>query len=142
MSLPKLLTRQMLNDWGIIINQTGDNQYDVFYKGRLLTQKVGGKEHKYGQTKYYVGIVFNGRPWSFARVLYAYFNGEAPAEMDVDHIDNDPFNNRLDNLQLLTRRENLIKRPLTGINQWKNIKNYSDDSWNKLVANNKEKRNK
>ncbi len=30
--------------------------------------------------------------------------------MEVDHIDNDPFNNKLENLQLLTPEENLKKR--------------------------------
>lgn len=33
--------------------------------------------------------------------------------MDVDHIDNNPFNNNISNLQLLTRKENLDKREKT-----------------------------
>ena len=42
--------------------------------------------------------------------------------MQVDHIDNDPYNNELDNLQLLTIKENLAKRytdnPESWVNQW------------------------
>jgi len=38
------------------------------------------------------------------------FNGEIPDSLYVDHIDNDPSNNKIDNLQLLTLPENLRKR--------------------------------
>lgn len=46
--------------------------------------------------------------------------------MDVDHVDNDSLNNNLDNLRLLTRRQNLAKRfvddPENHCNQWAFIK--------------------
>lgn len=45
-----------------------------------------------------------------SRAMWAWFYGEVPANMDVDHIDNNSLNNNLDNLQLLTRTENLAKR--------------------------------
>ena len=45
-----------------------------------------------------------------ARVLYAYFFEEVPEGMQVDHIDNNPSNNSLDNLQLLTPSENCKKK--------------------------------
>ena len=38
----------------------------------------------------------------------------------MDHIDNDPFNNDLDNLQLLTRKENIAKRLVDNPNSWIN----------------------
>ena len=47
---------------------------------------------------------------SLSRFLYAWFLGDIPEGMVVDHIDNDPFNNKLENLQLLTPEENLKKR--------------------------------
>lgn len=45
-----------------------------------------------------------------SRVLYAYFIGDIPEGSQIDHIDNNPENNDLSNLQLLTVSENLIKR--------------------------------
>lgn len=44
------------------------------------------------------------------RVVWECFNGEIPEGMDVDHIDGDPSNNALDNLQILSHSDNLKKR--------------------------------
>lgn len=60
-----------------------------------------------GYSKYF------GYQWkyiSLSRVLYAYFIDEIPEGKQVDHIDNNPLNNSLDNLQLLTPSENMLKR--------------------------------
>ena len=43
------------------------------------------------------------------RMVYAWFNGEVPAGMTVDHISNDKSDNRLANLQLLTSLDNCNK---------------------------------
>lgn len=50
------------------------------------------------------------RGYMVSRIVYAWYYGTCPAELDVDHIDNDPFNNSIDNLQLLTRKDNLSRR--------------------------------
>ena len=46
---------------------------------------------------------------SYARYLYEKFNGVLDAELTVDHIDEDPTNDALENLQPLTRLENIQK---------------------------------
>ena len=43
------------------------------------------------------------------RFIWQAFNGEIPDGLTIDHIDNNPANNRLDNLQLLTNTENPSK---------------------------------
>ena len=46
------------------------------------------------------------------RVVWECFNGPIPENMDIDHIDSNPKNNSLNNLQLLTHKENLKKRDM------------------------------
>ena len=43
------------------------------------------------------------------RVVYAWFRGEVPEDMVVDHIDTNKADNSLENLQLLTQDENMAK---------------------------------
>ena len=42
--------------------------------------------------------------------MWAWFYGMVPANLDVDHINCNSLDDRLENLQLLTRAENLAKR--------------------------------
>ena len=85
-------------------------------------------EHKYGKTKIYpkVQMSYNGKGYSFSlsRVLYVWFIEDIPDGYVIDHIDNDPFNNRLNNLQMLTIEENNRKRftdlNVKCINQYRN----------------------
>ena len=53
------------------------------------------------------------------RVVYAWFRGEVPEDMVVDHIDTNKADNSLENLQLLTQDENMAK--------------YSNDLKNTLI---------
>lgn len=50
-----------------------------------------------------------GMEYSVSVLVYQTFIGPIPPGMEVDHIDNNPLNNRVDNLQLLTREENMAK---------------------------------
>ena len=79
--------------------------------------KVTGSlaRHKYGGDKFYPKVTFstgNGKSVTItlARLIYCWFIGDIPAGMVIDHKDNNPFNNRVDNLQMLTYEENLKKR--------------------------------
>lgn len=73
-------------------------------------------KHKHGTdlTYEYVGfynyITHKPTLMSYHAFLYAWFKGTVPAGAEVDHIDGDTLNNNLDNLQLLTKEENIRKR--------------------------------
>ena len=46
------------------------------------------------------------------RLVYKYFIGDIPKNFDIDHLDRNRQNNRIDNLRICTRKENM-KNPKT-----------------------------
>lgn len=50
------------------------------------------------------------------RLVWSAFNGDIPERYEIDHIDNNPENNCLFNLQLLTRMENEHKKYIDNSN--------------------------
>ena len=58
-----------------------------------------------------------------SNIVWIYYNDTIPAGYEVDHIDENTLDNRIDNLQLLTPKENLRKRKFNGANQYINSKN-------------------
>mgnify|MGYP002526378170 CR=1 FL=1 len=82
--------------------------------------------HKYtGEMKYpAITLSFDSKhyAWSLSRFLYAYFKGDIPDGYVIDHRNNDQFDNDLDNLQMLTIKQNNRKRfednPDFRVNQW------------------------
>lgn len=59
-----------------------------------------------GQNKGYLTVRLEGKQQYWHRILWVYFNGPIPVGKEVDHLDNNPLNNRLDNLQLLNHSDN------------------------------------
>lgn len=132
------LTKEMLETWGITsINYNKEsNNWEInryWFKNNsrikhniMLKISTAVRKHKYTNDKAYqiVSFAYNQKHISLplARIIYAWFNQKVPSGFVVDHIDNDPFNNQLDNLQLLTQEQNLIKRfvdnPNNCSNQW------------------------
>ena len=57
----------------------------------------------------YVNLYKNGKAKTFKvhRLVYAAFNGEIPPGMEVNHINEVKTDNRLENLNLMTRKENI-----------------------------------
>ena len=132
------LTKQDLINNGYFVE--GDKVFKNTSKGvkEIKPQTVVGK-HKYGKDKEYkcvsltIDTINNGkqRLIGLHNVIYAWYKGELPLGYDVDHIDNNPFNNNIDNLELVTHEENLKRRRIKGPNQWYYIKGYDDESWAK-----------
>jgi hypothetical protein len=120
----KALTKKDLEDFGLEISQN-DGYYKIIrhhHKTNSLRMKTttevkiikSVRSHPYGKDKVYEIIAFSNKNKTvsipLARAIYAWFIGDIPANYDVDHKDNNSMNNSLDNLQLLTRKQNLAKR--------------------------------
>ena len=120
----KKLTKQELLDAGFTDVKYIDGQWRVFRCWRKTKSKnkinteisitLACGRHKYRPNKYYKKITFsvhrkmNNIPLS--RLVYVWYKGDIPDGYVVDHINNDSFDNRPENLQLLTVGDNLKKR--------------------------------
>ena len=62
--------------------------------------------------KGYYTISINGKGHSIHRLVWEAFNGEIPTNMQIDHIDCVKTNNKLNNLRLVTPKQN-INNPIT-----------------------------
>lgn len=143
--MTKELTKQMLVEYGITDIQWDDDSQEWFITrnwygcGKCKTKTLKrvnivslvGK-HKYAPDKHYPGIVFsyNGKMISIplGRLLYCWFISDIEEGMQIDHRDNNQFNNSLDNLQKLTPTENNRKKfsdnPDNCHNHWEYLKKY------------------
>lgn len=122
------LTKQMLQQMGIynIYWDTDNNEWWIdrywyrYGKSRekkhiKLAISLAVTKHKYSKIDKSYPIVafgYNNKTYTYplARVIYCWFKGDIPEGMVIDHIDNNPYNNSIDNLQLLTQEDNLRKR--------------------------------
>lgn len=136
--MKETLTKARLQELGVT-NVTEDGK--VFVNGVEKSPYIIKAKHKYGNNCEYMaialydyskkydtvhkhkrkdGVISHWKSWAYAvktiplaRLMLAWFEGEIAGNMDADHIDGNPMNNHLSNLQILSRRENLAKRVLT-----------------------------
>lgn len=80
---------------------------------------------KAGAGYYNVGI--NGKPKLWHLLIWEHFNGPIPKGLQVDHINNIITDNRINNLQLLSHKDNVRYR----LKQKNNTSGYAGVSWNK-----------
>lgn len=123
----KGLTKQELEDYGIV--EIRWNKYletwvvtREWYKNNSKTKKERKQlviadvlaKHKYTQDKAYPKVSFSYKQKPIAiplsRLVYVWFIEDIPDGYVVDHIDNDPYNNKLSNLQMLSIGDNIRKR--------------------------------
>ena len=49
---------------------------------------------------------YNGKLWKVHRIIHILLNEEIPQELVINHIDNNPFNNKADNLEVVCQTTN------------------------------------
>ena len=142
----KELTKKLLLKVGICKVEKIEDEWRVYrlwYDGNKKTKSIkeikitdATRKHVYRPDKKYPKINFTARGYGtfsipLSRFLYVWFKGDIPDGYVVDHIDNDPYNNNIDNLQILTVGDNLAKRfednPDAWTNQWGKSKGYNNE---------------
>lgn len=108
---PKLSEREIwqpvLGDWGL--------RYEASSHGRVfskISKRILALRHRKSG---YVAVKFSGREFRLHRIVWEAFNGKIPDKMEINHIDGDKKNNRLDNLECVTRSQNLKHAYATGL---------------------------
>jgi hypothetical protein len=103
-----------------------NNLFD-YQDGKLLWKVSRSNVISIGQeagTEYargYKRVYFDGKTHGVHRVIWQMFNGDIPDGMQVDHIDCDPSNNRIENLRLVSSRQNAMNRKRKGQTGVKNV---------------------
>ena len=93
---------------------TRSARYDIrHWKQRVLKPR---KSTIYGKERYHVSLWKNGKPkdYSLPRLIALTWVSGFTDGMTVNHIDNDPTNNRIDNLEWVSLAENIRKGFDTG----------------------------
>ncbi len=78
---------------------------------RLKTGKRAGSIKKQHSGTLRLVLVFRGNKYALPRIVWRMVTGDDPGEMTVDHIDQNPLNNRFENLRLATNEEQQKNRP-------------------------------
>lgn len=98
-SLTKVDLQQYIDD--ILLDKDGN--VEVIYLVDGTTAQI------YSSGKYKSVSVGKKKSYMLHRILYAWFIGNIPRNMVVDHINNDSNDNNIHNLQLLDRKTNVQK---------------------------------
>lgn len=133
------LTKQDLIDARISVKNDGKNPPRIFQirdpelhgpANNWQTERpqaIVTTKHKYGVDKSYktVGLRVHGKKRTFlvSNIVWIYFNDAIPEDSEVDHINDNSLDDRLENLQILTKTENIQKRKFNGANQFYNSTN-------------------
>ena len=110
--------KDKLENAGMIsINCVEWNGYFVLDNGVICNKDGSIKRLKTNDKGYYfTNFYYNNKPHCHLAhtVIWMAFNGSIPEGYEVDHIDNDRKNNKLSNLQILTKSENNKKSYTSG----------------------------
>lgn len=80
--------------------------YNVSKKIRIRLENAGN------YLRFSCGYNLKGKHFLVHRAVWEVFNGPIPEGYDIDHIDGNPKNNNLDNLQAITHCENVKRRKM------------------------------
>lgn len=95
--------------------QFRDSPYYATKNGKIIniSKKTEIRLEKSGSYLRFTGYYnLRGKHFLVHRVVWESFNGAIKEGCDIHHIDGNPENNALDNLQMITHRENLRKREI------------------------------
>lgn len=102
-----MLSLKDIKDYLAYKPETGE----FFWIKKPCTRILVGSKAENKRKDGYVGIGFGGKRYLAHRLAWFFTHGYLP-EKDIDHINGDPSDNRIENLREATRSENLFNQKL------------------------------
>lgn len=96
--------------WKDILGYEGKYQASNFGRVKSLNYRHTGKEKillQYNSGRGYLQVELKGKKYLVHRLVWETFNGKIPEGIEVNHIDENPLNNKLENLNLLSHTNNI-----------------------------------
>lgn len=97
----KLPTQEYLH-LNFYYNPSTGKMYARYKRGGRPIGRSGYANPSHG----YLVRMIDGNYYREHRLIYMYHHGIDPGKKHVDHIDGNPLNNKIDNLRLVTKRQN------------------------------------
>lgn len=98
-------SRQYVDFNGIEMKQFRNTPYYITKSGRIFNISKGIEirpERTGNYLRFCPAYGLKGKHFLVHRAVWEVYNGNIPKGYDIDHIDNNPHNNSLDNLQMIT----------------------------------------
>ena len=103
------------------------------YSNGMLTWKVkpnkrieAGTEAGYVNTQGYASFMYQGKNYLAHRVIWEMHNGKIPKGMQIDHINRNRLDNRIENLRLVTHQQNCWNSNNYGSSNVKNVHKHGN----------------
>lgn len=109
-----------------------DRGYNTF-----VSQKVGMVTGCRSTTRdglCYLKIAINKKLYLAHRLAWVLYHGPIPSGVEVDHIDHDGTNNKINNLRLVTSSQNKMNRTITSVNKSGCMGVYFNSNTSKWIA--------
>lgn len=82
----------------------------LYWKIKPSSKSKIGDKAGYLLNNGYLMVQYNYKPYLLHRLIWEYFNGPIPEGWEVDHINHVKDDNRIENLRIVTRKENCKNR--------------------------------
>ena len=91
--------------------------------GASIGKEAGGLNTTPKSNNKYSRISINYRTYRVHRLIWIMFNGYISKDYEIDHIDGDKLNNKIENLRLVTQQENSFNNTLVRGYSWHKASN-------------------
>jgi hypothetical protein len=85
----------------------GYGKFDKQFAGKKVGCVVTGKDGRQ-----WISTNYKKHNYLVHRLVWIYHNGSIPSGFDIDHINNNSLDNRIENLRLATKQQNSFNTPL------------------------------